>query len=80
MKVVTLKLRSQTDWEFLSSLLRRLHIHFEWKEEVTTPKMDLNSDDPITNLFGSWPSDKSSDEIAAIISAARVNQTRKISL
>jgi hypothetical protein len=80
MKVVTLKLRSPSEWEFLSDLLRRLHISFEWKEETSTRKNDLNGSDPITALYGSWPSDKSSDELAESIRSARVNQTREISL
>ncbi len=80
MKVVTLKLRSHSEWEFVSDLLRRLHIRFEWKEEISTTKKNLNGKDPIAALYGSWPSDKSSDELAEDIRAARVNQTREITL
>ena len=80
MKVVTLKLRSHSEWEFLSDLLRRLHIHFEWKEEIATTKKNLNGSDLITALYGSWPSDKSSDELAESIREARVNQTREVTL
>ena len=33
MKIITLKLRNQREWQFLQDLLRRLNINFEWEEE-----------------------------------------------
>ncbi len=33
MKIITLKLRNQSEWQFLLDLLRRLNIKFEWREE-----------------------------------------------
>ena len=48
MKVITLKLHSLSEWQFLLDLLRRLHISFEWEDErggakktVIRPKMLL---------------------------------------
>ena len=74
MKIITLKLQSHSEWEFISDLLRRLHIRFDWKEEKNLVKNDENGNDLITSLYGSWPSDKSSDELAESIRAGRVNQ------
>jgi hypothetical protein len=67
MKVFTLKLNSHSEWTFLTDLLRRLNIQFELTEETTTPKTGKRNQDSIAELFGSWHSDKSSDEIIADI-------------
>jgi hypothetical protein len=82
MKVITLKLKNNKEWHFLLNLLKRLQVPFEWKEEANqTVKNKVPQDkDIIAELFGSWQSDKSSDEIIQSINDARVNQTREINL
>lgn len=81
MRVITLKLHSLSEWQFLLDLLRRLHISFEWEEEGGGGEKNGHpSEDVITVLFGSWPSDKSSDELVSTIMDARINQSREISL
>ncbi len=81
MKVIRLKLNSPSEWQFLMDLLRRLHISFEWQEEKVMPVQNgLPLEDTVAALFGSWPSDKSSDELVSNIMDARVNQSREINL
>lgn len=81
MKIITLKLRNQSEWQFLLDLLRRLNINFEWREEDNASKKNMPPhQDPIAELFGSWPSDKSSDELVDSIMNARVSQTREVNL
>lgn len=81
MKIITLKLRNQSEWQFLLDLLRRLNINFEWREEKkVSEKAPPPNADAILELFGSWPSDKSSDEVIESILDARISQTREIHL
>lgn len=81
MKIITLKLRNQNEWQFLLDLLRRLNINFEWREEENASKKNIPPDqDAIAELFDSWPSDKSSDELVESIMDARVSQTREVNL
>ena len=77
-----LKMRAMGgDAKALTELLKRLNLHFEWKEEtVVLHKKAPSSPDIVSNLFGSFPSDKSSDELVKSLYDARVNQTREISL
>jgi hypothetical protein len=73
MKVVTIKFENTKEWHFL----------FEWKEDVMSQPKKNNpspSSDVVSKLFGSFPSDKSSDEIVKLIYDARVNQIRGINL
>jgi hypothetical protein len=81
MKVVIIKLRNQKEWVFLSNLLKRLNLPFEWSEvKMRTSKKQEPKRDIISELFGSFPSDKTGDELAQSIRDARVNQKREISL
>ncbi len=85
MKVVTIRFKNQKEWLFLLNLLKRLQLSFEWSEEKPivqpTSKPEPKPErDVISELFGSWPSDKNSDELAKSIRDARVNQTREIIL
>lgn len=80
MKIITLKLHNQSEWQFLQDLLRRLNIRFEWKEEKKVSPSPASSRDIISELFGSWPSDKTSDELNKSLAEARVNQSREIAL
>lgn len=81
MKIITLKLRNQSEWQFLLDLLHRLNINFEWSEETkVTEKKPGSNPDAISELFGSWPSEKSSDELIESIMDARLSQTREIHL
>ncbi len=79
MKVITIKFNDAGEWNFLLELLKRLNFHFEWSEHtVANKKKDYP--DVVAKLFGSFPSDKSSDELVKMLYEARVNQTREISL
>lgn len=81
MKVITIKFDNAGEWNFLLELMKRLNLHFEWKEEpVAVHKKDHPHSDIVSKLFGSFPSDKSSDELVKSLYEARVNQTREISL
>jgi hypothetical protein len=81
MKVITIKFNDSAEWRFLLDLLKRLHFNFEWKEESAVRKKQVDtSPDLVSKLFGSYPSDKSSDELVNSLYDARVNQTREISL
>ena len=81
MTTVILKLRNNKEVNFLLDLLNRLHISFEWGEEKTVkPLPPEQNKDSIAELYGSWQSNLSSDELASSIRAARVNQTREIAL
>ena len=72
MKVVTLKLKNQREWNFLKGLLQRLNVRFEMLDfKPTTP---ISQNDAISELFGSWKSEESSDELIKTIYEARVNQ------
>ena len=78
MKVVTLKLKNQREWNFLRNILQRLNVSFEMldvKPTIPTPQNDI-----VAELFGSWKSDESSDEIIKTIQDARVNQQKEIDL
>ena len=82
MRIITIQFTDKKEYQFVLNLLRRLNIKFVWREE----KDSLVNSDPNTNenivkdLFGSWPSDKSSDELVKMIYEARVNQTREVNL
>jgi hypothetical protein len=80
MKTITIKFEDAKEWSFLLQLLKRLNLRFDWKEEVAVKKVPLPPTDPVSLLFGSFPSDKTSDELVQSIYAARVNQTREINL
>ena len=78
MKVVTLKLKNQREWNFLRNILQRLNVSFEMldvKPTIPTPQNDI-----VAELFGSWKSDESSDELIKTIQDARVNQQKEIDL
>ena len=78
MKVVTLKLKNQREWNFLRSLLQRLNVTFEILDvKPTTP---IPQNDSISELFGSWKSEESSDELIKTIYEARVSQQNNIDL
>jgi hypothetical protein len=72
MKIVTIKFENTSEWKFLLELLKRLNFRFEWKEE-TTPitKKTKKPEDLVSELFGSFPSDKTSDELVQEISRTR---------
>ena len=72
MKVVTLKLKNQREWNFLKGLLQRLNVRFEMLD--VKPTMPIPQNDSISELFGSWKSEESSDELIKTIYEARVNQ------
>jgi hypothetical protein len=81
MKVITLKLKNNREWEFLHNLLKRLKVPFEWKEITPQKKgKQPSANNIIDELYGGWQSDKSSDEIIQSIYEARVNQLREIQL
>ncbi|MCF8247155.1 MAG: hypothetical protein K9J37_20180 [Saprospiraceae bacterium] len=82
MKVITIKFENTGEWHFLLELLKRLNIRFEWKEDTNIPNQKKNSppSDAVSKLFGSFSSDKTSDELVKSIYDARVTQTREISL
>ncbi len=74
MKVVTLKLKNQREWNFLKGLLQRLNVTFEMLD--VKPTMPIPQNDSISELFGSWKSEESSDELIKTIYEARVNQQK----
>ena len=78
MKVVTLKLKNQREWNFLRSLLQRLNVTFEMLD--VKPTMPIPQNDSISELFGSWKSEESSDELIKTIYEARVSQQNNIDL
>ena len=80
MTTVILKLKNTKEVGFLLDLLNRLHISFEWREEKTAKPSPQLPNDIISELYGSWQSNLSSDELASSIRDARVNQTREIAL
>ena len=82
MAIITLRLKNQKEWAFLSDLLKRLNISFDRIEEKTateTPQMP-SENDVIAQLYGSWTSDESADDIIKSLRDARVNQTRDIEI
>ena len=44
------------------------------------PTMPTSQNDTVSELFGSWKSDESSDELIKTIHSARVNQQKEIDL
>jgi hypothetical protein len=80
MKSITIKFEDAKEWQFLLELLKRLNLSFDWKEEAIVKKAPMPPTDPVSLLFGSFPSDKSSDELVQSIYGARMNQTREINL
>ena len=78
MKVVTLKLKNQREWNFLRNILQRLNVSFEMLD--VKPTMPTPQNDIVSELFGSWKSDESSDELIKTIQSARVNQQKEIDL
>lgn len=80
MKTITIKFEDAKEWRFLLELLERLNLRFDWKEEVAVKKAPMPPTDPVSLLFGSFPSDKSSDELVQSIYSARMNHTREINL
>ncbi|MBK9018251.1 MAG: hypothetical protein IPM82_31725 [Saprospiraceae bacterium] len=81
MKVITIKFNDSAEWKFLLDLLKRLNFNFDWKEETIARKREEDpSSDLVSKLFGSYPSDRTSDDLVKSIYDARVNQTREISL
>ena len=80
MKVITIKFDNAGEWNFLLELMKRLHINFEWKEESVVKNKAKPASDVVAMLFGSFPSDKSSDEFIQSLYVARINQTREIKL
>lgn len=79
MQIITIQFNDKKESQFVMNLLRRLNIHFEWKEEKM-PEASSLKPDPVTELFGSWVSDKSSDEQVQSIYEARINQNRAVTL
>jgi hypothetical protein len=71
MKSITIKFEDAKEWQFLLELLKRLKLRFDWKEEAIVKKAPMPLTDPISLLFGSFPSDKSSDELVQSIYNAR---------
>ena len=65
MKVVTLKLKNQREWNFLRNILQRLNVSFEMVD--VQPDMTTQQNDIVSELFGSWESDESSDELIKTI-------------
>ncbi len=78
MKTIIIKFEDTKEWSFLLQLLKRLNLQFDWKEDVAVKNAPLPPTDPVSLLFGSFPSDKTSDELVQSIYAARVNHTREI--
>ena len=81
MTTIILKLKNKTDGRFVSDLLRRLNIAFEFVEERATNDITLIKEtDPITELFGSWESELSVEDHVKSIRAARFDNSREIIL
>ena len=81
MKIITIKFDNASEWQFMLELLKSLNFRFEWKEVPNIQKeKDKNGEDLVSKLFGSFPSDLSSDELVQSIYEARINQTREINL
>ena len=82
-KIVSFNLQNQSDWEFIQNLLNRLSIAYETLDSKNT--IDQNQDSKIeealiSEIYGSWPGDESSDETIQKIYSSRVNTSNEIAL
>lgn len=78
MKTVVLHPSSQKEFNFLVHLLERLKVPFDVQEEISVEP--IVEDDAIKELFGSWESDESGEEIIREIYSARNDTPREVSL
>lgn len=74
-KVVRFNLQNQNEWEFIQNLLNRLHIAYETLDgkNFAEPVDAEQEADLITEIYGSWPGDESSDETVKQIYDSRVS-------
>ncbi|AEE49867.1 hypothetical protein [Haliscomenobacter hydrossis] len=82
-KVVSFNLNNQSEWEFIQNLLNRLSITYETldsKNNVGQSEDSKVEEALISELYGSWPGDESSDETIQKIYNARVNTSNEIVL
>lgn len=82
-KVVSFNLNSQSEWEFIQNLLNRLSIPYETldsKNNVGQSEDSKVEEALISEIYGSWPGDESSDETIQKIYNARVNTSNEIVL
>lgn len=78
MKTVVLHPSSKKEFNFLISLLERLKVPFDVREDVIEePK---GEEDAIKELFGSWKSDESGEELIKKIYSARNDTPREVNL
>lgn len=78
MKTVVLHPSSMKEFNFLVSLLERLEVSFDVRDDISEePGREA---DAIMELFGSWKSDESGEELIKKIYAARNDTPREISL
>lgn len=81
-KVVSFNLQNQGEWEFIQNLLSRLHIAYEtldgknFADQLETAQ----EADLISEIYGSWPGDESSDETIKEIYGSRVNSSNEVVL
>ncbi len=82
-KVVSFNLNNQSEWEFIQNLLNRLSITYETldsKNNIGQSEDSKVEEALISELYGSWPGDESSDETIQKIYNARVNTSNEIVL
>ncbi|MCO6487205.1 MAG: hypothetical protein J5I98_02250 [Phaeodactylibacter sp.] len=78
MKTVVLHPASQKEFNFLISLLERLEVPFDIQEEIFEESRQVGDD--IQDLFGSWKSDESGEELIKKIYSARNDTSREVNL
>lgn len=82
-KVISFNLQNQSEWEFIENLLNRLSIAYEtvdsknFKDQSEDSKID---EELISEIYGSWPGDESSDETIRDIYNSRVNTSNEVNL
>lgn len=81
-KVVSFNLQNQGEWEFIQNLLNRLHIAYETLDGKNfTDQLEAAQEaDLISEIYGSWPGDESSDETIKEIYGSRVNSSNEVAL
>ena len=78
MKTVVLHPSSQKEFNFLISLLEQLKVPYDVQEGISEePEWEGNT---IEELFGSWKSDESGEELIKKIYSARNDTPREVSL
>lgn len=82
-KVVSFNLQNQSEWEFIQNSLNRLSITYETldsKNNVGQSNDSKVEEALVSEVYGSWPGDESSDETIQKIYSARVNTSNEIVL